>query len=195
MSRFLIFSFITALLTFLIDYWVYWHWAKFARKRAIGQKWLTIYQGFMALMPFVLPLYFLLSRWWEVEPKWIRAFIIGFWGFYYLPKALIAGVLLVLDSIHLLLRIYRRFDHRPPSASRPTSQNLMNRRTFIETTAWSLAGISYILTGYSMVKTLYDFQIHTVELPIRALPPALEGIYTQARSSVCVPCTKLLSLC
>ncbi len=168
--RFLLFALITALLLFAIDYYVYRRWIRFARKHPGWYRLRHLYRASMSIMPWVLPLYFSLSRWWEVEPKWIRALVIGFWGFYYIPKAWIALVLLAGDLVRFLSRPLRRRRSRP-SITKPQA-----RREFLEKIAWSSAAIPYVATGYSMIHTLYDFKVHRMQLPIPDLPRAFEGL-------------------
>ncbi len=170
--RFFLFALVTVLLTFGIDYYVYRHWIRFARRHPTWYRFRYLYQVMMGLMPLVLPLYFSLSRWWEVEPKWIRALIVGFWGFYYLPKALIALVLLVGNLGRLFLRPLRRLRRTPT----PPIPHPRERREFLEKLAWSSAVIPYLATGYGMIHTLYDFKIHRITLPVTDLPRALDGL-------------------
>ena len=178
----------------LLDYYVFRNWRPFAKRRPRLRWTLPVYRVLMLVMPFTLPVYFFTSNWWSVEPKLARALFIGFWITYYGPKAIIALVLLIKDALHFVGWLFGWFqDHLLPEettvssdpalSSVPASPSLdlsdikrTSRRQFLETIGWSAATVPYVLVGYSVFRTLYDFEIHRIDVPIAGLPRAFEGL-------------------
>lgn len=166
------------------DYYVYRNWKRFARYRSRLRRTLPPYLVLMGLMPFTMPLYFYFSRWWEVEPKLGRALFIGFWVVYYLPKALIALVLLGKDIGHFTVWLFGWFQAQLLSSTpAPTDDALdltdmkhLTRRDFLSQMGWSAAAVPFVVVGYGVFRTLYDFNIYHVAIPIEGLPRALDGL-------------------
>ncbi|MEM9663972.1 MAG: metallophosphoesterase [Bacteroidota bacterium] len=186
----------TALLVGL-DYYVYRNWKVFValRSRRLGRPSrlrlsLPLYRVFMALMPLTLPLSFYLWRWWEVEPKAVRAALIGLWLAYYLPKALVALGLLIKDGARFVVWLFGWFQEQlaspptdPPAAepASPASLDLsdmkrMRRREFLQQMGWTAASVPFVVVGYSVFRTLYDFAVMRVDVPIAGLPRQLDGL-------------------
>lgn len=187
---------------FALDWYVYKHWRFYvkhtSRKRpSLLDLSLPVYLFFMGIMPFTLPLYFTFSRWWEVEPKLARALFIGFWSFYYLPKIMIAAVLGLKDFGRFTIWLFQWFQNTlrrkaradnavvspeaPAAATTPTPLDLtdmkqLSRRAFMERMGWTASAIPFVVTGYSVFRTLYDFKVHHVDIPMAHLPPALDGL-------------------
>lgn len=201
MTKMVIF-FTTAIgVLFALDWYVYRHWRFFVKHRprkktSLLNLSLPIYLFFMGVMPATLPLYFTFSRWWEVEPKLARALFVGFWGFYYLPKMIIAAALGLKDFGRFTIWLFQWFQktlrrkaitEKAQVTSAPTAETLsppldlidmkqLSRRAFIERMGWTASAIPFVVTGYSVFRTLYDFKVHTVDIPLPHLPPALDGL-------------------
>ena len=184
-------GFFVALVTLLlaIDWYVYVHWRAYAKPRRRIRSSLPWYLIAMSVMPFMLPLYFYFSRWWEVEPKLARALFIGFWTVYYLPKVIIAGFLLIKDVMRGIMWLFSWFqkqlavapevDTSIPSPEPPldiTDMKRLGRREFLTRMGWTASSVPYVVAGYSVFKTLYDFKVHRVDVPISELPRALDGL-------------------
>ncbi|RMH59953.1 MAG: metallophosphoesterase [Bacteroidetes bacterium] len=164
---------------------------------------LPLYQVLMPLMAVSMPVYFAFSNWWEVEPKLARALFMGIWVTYYLPKALLALALLVKDGIRFVIWLFGWFQERllapaevpasapaegpaevPAPAPTPTAEarldlsdmKRMRRREFVQRLGWSAATVPFVVVGYGVFKSLYDFQVFRVDVPIRDLPRALDGL-------------------
>lgn len=201
MTKLVIFFITTVAVLFALDWYVYRHWRFFVKhgrrkKTALLDLSLPAYLLFMYIMPITLPLYFTFSRWWEVEPKLVRALFIGFWGFYYLPKIMIAVVLGLKDFGRFTIWLFQWFQKtlrrtalaekaqasRAPATettSPPldlTDMKQLSRRAFMERMGWTASAIPFVVTGYSVFRTLYDFKVHTVDIPLAHLPPALDGL-------------------
>ena len=161
--RYLIPILIVSGLLFALDYYVFRAWRRFARDRPL--RWtIPVYRVLLGVMPLSLPLYFLQFSWWEVEPRFARALFFAFWSFYYVPKLPIVVVLLVKDLVRVV---------RP---SKQPSESGITRGEFIRRIGWSAAAVPFAFTGYGVFRTLYDFAVHRVDIPIAGLPRALDGI-------------------
>ncbi|MDZ4700883.1 MAG: metallophosphoesterase [Rhodothermales bacterium] len=174
---------------FLLDYYVYVHWKRLARAYRKLRWTLPVYGAALVTMPLTMPAYFAFSRWWEVEPKLVRALFFGVWVTYYLPKALIALVLLFKDLAHYITWLFRWFQLQlsptpiPSEAAVTVAPSLdltdmkrMGRRAFMRQMGWSAGSVPFVITGYGVFRSLYDFQVHRVIIPIPSLPPALDGL-------------------
>lgn len=176
--------FIAAL--FAIDWYVYRHWKVFAHTNKRLRWTRPVYFFMMWIMPAALPAYFYFSRWWEVEPKFARAIFFGFFAFYYVPKVLIAIVLLFKDLGRFVFWLFRWFQQRlvatPATEETPTSTldltdiKRVSRRDFLAHMGWSASTVPFVVTGYSVFKTLYNFNIQRIDVPVPGLPSALDGL-------------------
>ncbi len=197
MSRYLVFALLSMVMLFAVDYYVYRNWRRFAKYQRGKLRWtLPLYRVFLFVMPFALPAYFYFSRWWEVEPKLLRALFIGFWAIYYLPKAPIALVLVLKDFARFVMWLFSWFQERllppapvrsiapqtQPPATAPTDpldltdMKRMSRGAFLRKMGWSAAAVPFVVVGYGVFRSLYDYQIHRIRVPIVGLPRALEGL-------------------
>lgn len=172
-----------------LDYYVYRNWRRFADYRG-GRLRLTlpVYRVLMFVMPLALPVYFYFSRWWEVEPKLPRAIFFGLWTLYYLPKVIIALALLLKDFARFVMWLFEWFKVRlqrpePDPAGSEAVPDLdlsdmkrMTRKEFLQTAGWSLAAVPFVTVGYSVFRSLYDFQVHHVEVKLANLPRQLDGL-------------------
>ena len=164
-----------------LDYYVYRSWRHFAKESAF--RWtLPVYRILLWVMPAALPLYLYLFSWWEVEPRYARAAFFGFWALYYVPKVPIALVLLVKDAGRLgrdtLARDSERAAGTEKAEPAPHAEEGrdIQRREFLRRAGWTAAAVPFIATGYGVFRTLYDFQVRRVDVPIAGSPRALEGL-------------------
>lgn len=198
MLRLVLISVSLVLALLAVDYYVFRNWRTFVRSRAHrtrrfrSLRWtLPLYGVMMPLMAVSMPLYMATSRWWEVEPKLIRGVFVAFWIIYYLPKFVIAAVLLLKDGargVYWLFDWFRTKLTEPdlnvaPEEAHPADQRLdlsdmnrMPRREFLRKMGWTAASVPYVVVGYSVFRSLYDYQIYHVDIPIADLPAALDGL-------------------
>ncbi len=192
---------------FALDYYVFRNWRRFLRGRKSTMRWtLPVYRVFMWVMPLSLPLYFQLFRWWEVEPKLARALFFGFWAFYYVPKVPIALVLLVKDAARFVTWLFLWFQNHVPgspaadaatdsqaaarshgeSSAPPdlTDMKRISRGEFLRRMGWSAAAVPFVVTGYSVFRSLYDFSVYRVDVPIVGLPRAFDGMTIAQMSDI-----------
>jgi len=187
MTRTLLFALIAFSLPLALDYYVFRNWRRFAQERPRLRWTLPVYRVLLGVMPLTMPFYALTSRWWEVEPKLARAFFMGFWIVYYGPKVLLALVLLIKDALRFIWWLFGWFQrHLLPAraeAAAPAAPPLdltdikrTSRRDFLQTIGWSAASVPFVLVGYSAFRTLYDFEIYRLEVPLAGLPRRLDGL-------------------
>lgn len=189
MTRTLLFALLAFSVPLALDYYVFRNWRRFARERSRLRWTVPVYRVLLGVMPFTMPFYALTSRWWEVEPKLARAFFVGFWITYYGPKVLLALALLIKDVLRFVWWLFGWFqrhllpDRVTASASEESAPSLdlsdikrTSRRQFLQTIGWSAASVPFVLVGYSAFRTLYDFEIHRVDVPLAGLPRALNGL-------------------
>lgn len=178
--NFTLFSIIAGTIFVVLDVYVLWHWTSYSRRRQLRPLWYKI--------PWVLSAAFLILN---IAIAYRRHFfrldstdtlLLGLITFWYLPKVPIMLFLVVHDIIKLTVSagafIRRLFRQRvdleiPPELVPPLSES---RRTFLGSATWSLAAVPYMITGSGMLRTVYDFQVLSVELVLPNLPRRFDGL-------------------
>ena len=202
MSRLVLISLLSFTLLLGVDYYVYRNWRRFVRSHSRrrsgvrGLRWtIPLYRVLMPLMAVSLPLYFATSNWWEVEPKLARSLFIGLWVTYYLPKAIIALALLLKDGARFVYWLFDWFKQQlhgspatetaPAAAPRDDApeqpldladMKRLPRREFLQKMGWTAATVPFVVVGYGVFRSLYDFEVHRVTVPIADLPRAFDGL-------------------
>jgi hypothetical protein len=194
MVRSILFTLVAILVLLALDYYVYRNWRDFVAYREEAERTptfrgtLPVYRVLMVLMPLTLPVYFLFSDWWDVEPKLVRGAFLALWALYYVPKAVLALALLIKDAARFIVWLFGWFQEKlsaTPSAAaneeRDAALDLSDmkrasRRHFLREIGWSAASVPFVVVGYSVFRTLYDFEVHRVDVPIVGLPRPLEGL-------------------
>ena len=195
MLPFLIFTVVFVLLLVGIDVYVYRNWRAFVHARSEqgvrSYRWtLRPYLVLIPVMALALPLSIIVGNWWEVEPKLMRGVIAGGWILYYLPKVIIAVVLLVKDAGRAVYWLFGWFQTRlrpqkaqsdrmggaPDAALDLSDMRRMPRREFLRKVGWSAATVPYVVVGYGVFRSLYDFEVIRVDVPIAGLPRAFDGL-------------------
>lgn len=106
---------------------------------------------------------------------------------WYLPKLPIFLFLVLRGAWSLGVGLWRRLRSwgTPPAAvevSPIASRNEQEqchdrqRRELLRAAGWSLAAVPYSVVGFGMLKTVYDFEVVQVEMPLKGLPRALDGL-------------------
>ncbi len=196
MLTFILFTLSVSVALLLLDYYVFRNWRRFAEYRRWARRTLPLYRISLWVMPLVLPVYFAVSRWWEVEPKLVRALVLGFWALYYLPRGMIAVGLAVKDAVRFVNWLFAWFQerllpappapayatapapHAPPTAPAVDLSDMKRypRRDFMQRVGWGAATLPFVVVGYGVFRTLYDFAVYRVDVPIAGLPRALDGL-------------------
>ena len=172
----------------LLDYYVYRNWLNFARYRRWRVRYTAyLYRALVIVMPFSLPIYLLFFNWWEVEPKLLRALFVGFWVIYYVPKIPVAAFLLLKDAARLVSWQFGWLKRQQgPHAQNMTASDTdapdladlrsMTRAEFLRRMGWTAASIPFVLVGYGVLRSLYDFDVREQVVRMPHLPPALDGL-------------------
>ena len=202
MARSILLTLALILAPLLLDYYVFRNWRRFVRMRRSRLRqnpssdrrmphlgWtLPVYRVLMVVMPLGLPLYFYFSNWWTVEPKLMRAVFFGVLAIYYVPKAVLALALLVKDGARFVYWLFEWFREQlaPTAAPAPTAAEAppldltdikrVDRRAFLREVGWGAASVPFVLVGYSVFRTLYDYEVHRVDVPVAGLPRQLDGL-------------------
>lgn len=182
-----------------VDYYVYRNWRFFSRLKPALRWTLPPYRVLLVVMPLVLPAYFYFSRWWEVEPKLLRAVVIGGWITYYLPKLFLAVAFALKDAAWSVSWLFDWFQERlrggkPHAGAGIPSRHVgagaeveadaldladmkrLTRAEFLRRMGWTAASIPFVVVGYGVFRTLYDFEVHRVDLTLPNLPRSLDGL-------------------
>ena len=199
MPNFILFALAVSFGLLALDYYVYTNWRVFARWQPRLRWTLPFYRVLIWVMPLVLPLYAYASQWWEVEPRLVRFLVIGGWIVYYLPRVLIALALLLKDFARFVSWLFGWFQHKllpdvhhqpapaaaaaeaapggmPDPALDLTDMKRLGRRDFLQKMGWSVATVPFVVVGYGVFRTLYDFDVRRVTVPVAGLPRALDGL-------------------
>lgn len=212
--RFLVFMLAMSALMALIDFYVLRRWKKYAAVRPRLRRTILPLTILLWTMPFVMPLYAVVSRWWDGGIA--RGVVVGWWAFHYAPRTMIAAWLAVVDVLRGLGWIGKTIKrqaskgegqtptvsiqqpeataslpetvrNQPETANRQPESISQNpetgnrqpnasRRDFLRTAGWSLAAVSFVAVGTGLFKTVYDFEVRRVRVPVAGLPRALRGL-------------------
>lgn len=187
-ERFSFFWIIFVTLGILLDSYVLYNWQKFIKRYNYSKFW---YLSMWLIAALVLAGSFyssplLLSLNTNVSNSRFFQIVAFLW---YLPKILIAIVLLIKDIIRGISYIYSRIrilfqkilsKSKPEIIEvniieQPTPPN-RQRREFIQKVAWTAAGTPFIIATNGMFRTAFDFETYHHNLPIKGLPSQLEGL-------------------
>ncbi len=188
-QQFLFFALVGIAVLFAVDLYVFRHWQRFAGIRPRLRWTLPVYRVALAVMPFVMPVYAYFSDWWAVEPRLARWGVVALWLVYYVPRFVVAAVLVVVGTAMkartLFIWFRRRLLYEAPRTVgeepdvRPldlTDMKTMSRQQFLQTMGWSAATLPFVVVGYSVFRSLYDFDVRRVTVTVPDLPPALDGL-------------------
>jgi hypothetical protein len=168
--RFLLFGLALTLVGLLLDVYVYRRWRRFVREAGWPEFGYRLYAVLIPLAALLMPLYILLWRFWEVEPRLPRAILSGLWVLWYLPKLFLAPVLLLAQGASLLDRLRRR------SLSASLDSGPEARRHFLRTAGWALAGVPFVLTGRGLIRDTYAVTLFRETVYLPTLPRAFDGL-------------------
>ncbi|MBK6290215.1 MAG: metallophosphoesterase [Candidatus Kapabacteria bacterium] len=188
----LLFSVILGAVFLLLDVYVLGHWTAYVRRKGMNPGW---HRSMWIVAAVMITLYVVaVSRRNFFRLDGLDVVLLGISTFWYLPKLGIAPVLFVRDIMRGFARLFRRPERRGEATPRPHSEATPRphseaenhpersrgtdpaRRTFLANSAWSLSAVPYVMVGNGMWRTLYDFQTVSLDLNIRKLPRAFDGM-------------------
>lgn len=179
--NFTLFSIVVGAIFVVLDIYVLAHWTRFARNRHLRPMWYKV--------PWLLSSVFLIlnvvvsyrRHYFRLGPT--DTVLFGLITFWYLPKLPILLFLVIRDVVRLLISagnfIWQLLTPRKPQVAVPSPVSIVSiesRRKFLGKATWSLAAVPYVITGNSMLRTVYDFQVLHEELVLQNLPRAFDGI-------------------
>lgn len=172
MGKFIIFIAIMTFVLILSDIYVIRSWTKYSKSRN-WHKWTRILPWVIAIIITPVMIYTNLYRD-RIDLGYSMQIMLMSVTLWYLPKLIILPVILLKDSF---LFIKNKFSKsKIIDVEEKTVSNSVSRREFVAGTGWTLAGAPFIITGYGMFKTTYDYRIHEATLNLPNLPESLSGL-------------------
>jgi predicted MPP superfamily phosphohydrolase len=93
---------------------------------------------------------------------------------WYLPKLVIAPFLLLKFLVNLIKLYINKL--RKIEKKEQIDKSNENRRKFLETTGWALAGVPFLVIGNGVLRTTQHLEIKYVDVLIKNLPFHLDGL-------------------
>lgn len=167
-SKIYLFLIISNVILIAIDFYFLYKWEKRVKKNNWNKLLSRIPWGIFLLMIVILGL----IAYQRINPEFNRdinrmtLFItLSLW---YIPKVVTVPFILINDIIKFIKsKLIKKEINQTP-----TNQG---RREFAGSASWALAGVPFIITGNGVLKTAYDFKVHSLEVPIKNLPAAYDG--------------------
>jgi len=99
--------------------------------------------------------------------RYITMFFIALW---ILPKIAIVPILLIKDISRLFLALVRKFSSKK-------SDNIdKGRRKLVESSAWTVASLPFIIVSKGLFSTTHDFTVRNADIQLPSLPKSLDGL-------------------
>jgi hypothetical protein len=99
--------------------------------------------------------------------RYITMYLIALW---ILPKIAIVPILLLKDVGRLFLALARKL------SSKKKDNIDIGRRKLVESSAWSIASIPFIMVSKGLFSTTHDFTVRNAEIHLPNLPKELNGL-------------------
>lgn len=168
-TRFIIFFTILITIFSLLEIYTLFNWRKYVNKYKLNSNWYKIPKNISIFLIIISAFLMFGNLFYPVNNsiRFVIMFLIAIWV---MPKLLIVFALLIKDLFKLLRYFGSKISNKEPSV--PNEK----RRKIIETTAWSLASIPYIIVTKGLVSTTYDFTISKVGVQLPNLSKSLNGL-------------------
>jgi uncharacterized protein len=193
--RFFFFFLLIGILQALIDTYIIVKWRKYVRLRSWSVYWYHVPIA-LAVLFFMLSAYATWQRQINGVPNVWGSTMSVLLSLWYLPKLPISLVMAITDigkALWMCSNAIRKKFTRKQLSLRVIPEEIhhgqqygadaedvisasASRRHFLQTTGWALAGTPFVLMSYGMAKSLYDFQVYRVDVPIKNLPRQFEGM-------------------
>ncbi len=175
-ASFLVFIIVLQVLFLLTDAYVLHRWKKFVQQKQWNKLLFTVPYMVMFLA-VVCNIYVNVRR---MNVGAIPLFDLILYNaviVWYLPKLPIALTLLFTDSIKFLKWSWNRISlhKKTPSLSETVQENIP-RRELLKNVGWSLAVAPFIIVGDGLLRKVTNFHVNSLDLPVKDLPRALEGL-------------------
>ncbi len=176
-TSFIIFISIVQVIFLLTDIYVLRNWKKFVLGKNWSKNWYKV--------PFILSciavgvnMYVNIRRMDMGAIPYSDMILYSVVVFWYLPKLPIA-LFMLFDDVFLFFNwVIKRLFKRKNSESIITEKKNteLPRRELLKNVGWAVAASPFIIVGDGLLRKVTNFTVHPVELAIKNLHPALEGL-------------------
>lgn len=168
-TRFIIFFSILSAIFIVLEVYTLFNWRKFVRKQNLNNLWYKIPKYISIVLLAASTFSMFSSLFIEVNNKlrYITMFLIALW---ILPKIAIVPILLLKDFSRLFLSLVRKLSTKKIDIVDD------KRRKIIETSAWTLASIPFIMVSKGLFSTTHDFTVRNADIYLPNLPKGLDGL-------------------
>jgi len=176
--NFLAISIWIGVIQILFDSYVLAHWTRTVRRLGMSPWW---YRSlWIVALVCTLVYWYVVYRRNLYRLEGLNVLLFAITSLWTLPKIAIVPILLVKDFSRVVSAVLKR---RPKGGVSPTGGPLdggstvanPERRALLSKSAWALTVLPYGIVGNGMFNTLYDFQVHNVEIELPNLPRAFDG--------------------
>jgi len=171
MKEFIPFFITLSLVLFTIDVICIVEWSKYVKQRNWNKYFYKI-PWILSFVMLIIGIFNNISRTLYPEPQFWTVGFFALTSFWYLPKFPIAIVVLIKYAFIYTKKFVYLFKKKSVSEIEVKE----SRRKFVTDAAWTVAGAPFVLAGYGLLEGAYNFKVHTVEIPIKNLSSALDGL-------------------
>ncbi len=175
-ASFLVFIIVLQVIFLLTDVYVLHRWKKFVQQK----QWSTLFYTVPYIVMFLAVIGNIYVNVRRMNIGAIPMFDLMLYNtviIWYLPKLPIAMVLLFNDATKLFRWSRNKIFFRK-KATLLTERQPENvpRREILKNVGWSLAAAPFIIVGDGLLRKVTNFHVNSIDLPIKDLPRALEGL-------------------
>ncbi|MBN9399195.1 MAG: metallophosphoesterase ['Candidatus Kapabacteria' thiocyanatum] len=160
----------------VMDLYVLSRWTSFVRGNDMNRWWYRS-SWIVAAVMFCIYWYVVYRRHF-FRMDGFDVFLFGIVTLWTLPKIGILPVLLIRDIVQGIRWIVGKM-RRPAAKVSPVETQATHdgtRRAFLSKAGWATAVVPYAMVGNGMYRTLYDFKVHRIDVPLPNLPKAFDGM-------------------
>jgi len=168
-TRFIIFFSILSIIFIVLEVYTLFNWRKFVHNHSLNRLYYTIpkYVSIILLAASTISMFSSLFVGVNEKLRYITMFFIALW---ILPKIAIVPILLIKDISRLFLALVRKFSSKK-------SDNIdKGRRKLVESSAWTVASLPFIIVSKGLFSTTHDFTVRNADIQLPSLPKSLDGL-------------------
>lgn len=168
-TRFIIFFSILTTIFISIEFYTLFNWKKFIKRNTLDSKWylipkyLSISLLTISTVSMFSSLYFTANE----KVRYITMFLIALWV---LPKIAIVPILFIKDIGRVFLFLVRKYSNKKLDKINE------NKRKIIQTSAWSIATLPFIMVTKGLFSTTLDFTVRKTDIKLPNLSTTLDGL-------------------
>lgn len=169
--KWVIFLVILLLILAVIDFYVLRSWTKYVKER----KWNNLYYKAPWIFGAIIFLIYSVSIIYRAnnnvpDSMYLALYLLT--SIWYLPKIVIAPVLLFKDIFRQIIRLFKKVFL---NKNTPVINEKTDRRKFLQTAGWALSGVPFIMVSHGAVNTTHDFTLYDVDLQLDKMDPSTDG--------------------